>query len=119
MRDGALVRNSRILTVFSEIVHGPHGTLRAVEIAGHGIAAEASCTLVVLADKVRPVNGSDDVALQDAVEYADRLIEFGAIEDDLVELWRHRRADDLDETAFERALSDIVLRLESWPEQLR
>lgn len=64
MVDGAPVRNSRILGVFAEIVHGPLGTLRAVEIAGQGIAAEARCTLTVLADKMHSGSDPPDAALQ-------------------------------------------------------
>lgn len=118
MVDSAFVRNSRILGVFSEIVQGPQGTLRAVEIAGRGIAAEVQCTLAVLADKKYRADVSEDAALQSSLAYVDRLIELGEIEDDLAELWRCRRADDLDDAAFERALRDIVLRLERWSRQL-
>ncbi|MEU2704635.1 hypothetical protein [Micromonospora aurantiaca (nom. illeg.)] len=51
MPDEPLVRNSRLLGLFVEIVQGPEGTLRAVETAGRGITAEARCTLTVVADK--------------------------------------------------------------------
>ncbi|WP_326558041.1 hypothetical protein [Micromonospora sp. NBC_01796] len=98
--------------MFAEIVLAPLGTLRAVEIAGRGIAAEARCTLAVLADKTP--SGSD-AALQAGLAYADRLMELGTIEDGLVELWRSRRAEDLDDGAFEKALRHLVVRLEAWP----
>ncbi|WFE50998.1 hypothetical protein [Micromonospora sp. WMMD1155] len=41
MADESLVRNSRLLGLFTEIVQGPEATLRAVEAAGRGIAAGA------------------------------------------------------------------------------
>lgn len=65
-------------------------------------------------------SGSDapDAALQSGLAYADRLIELGTIEDDLAELWRRRRTEDLDDAAFEAALRHVVVRLEAWPEQL-
>lgn len=115
--DGAMVRNSRILGVFAEIVHGPQGTLRAVEIAGRGIVAEVQCTFAVLADK-RTATGTSDAALQlqDAVAYADRLMTLGAVEDDLAELWRRRRMDEIEDADFEETLQDIVQRLEMWPQ---
>jgi hypothetical protein len=117
MVDDALVRNSRILGVFTEIVHGPQGTLRAVEIAGEGIAAETRCTLAILAGKTYISPDPPDAALRGALAAADRLMELGAIEDDLVELWRRRRADDLDDPAFEAALRHLVVRLEAWSQR--
>jgi hypothetical protein len=66
MTDAALVRNSRILSVFADIVHGPQGTPRAVEIAGRGIAAEARCTLALLADKMQ---SSSDAAPEAALRH--------------------------------------------------
>jgi hypothetical protein len=86
MTDGGLVRNSRILGVFAEIVRGPLGTLQAVEIAGHGIAAGACCTLAALADKMSPGAGTTTAAVQAALEYADWLMELDVIEDDLSSL---------------------------------
>jgi len=115
MAGDPLVRNSRILGIFSQIVHGPQGTLRAVGIAGRGIVAEVRCTLSALDGKVGPVAASGDAMLEGAIEYADLLTELGAIEVDLAELWRRRRAEDIDDAAFEGALRDIVLRLEEWP----
>ncbi|QGN45933.1 hypothetical protein ACN26Y_06265 [Micromonospora sp. WMMD558] len=52
MTDGPLVRNSRLLGLFVEIIQGPEGTLRAVETVGRGVAGEARCTLNVVADKM-------------------------------------------------------------------
>lgn len=51
------------------------------------------------------------------IEYADRLIELGTIEEDLVELWRRRCADEMGDGEFESALCRIVVRLEDWSRQ--
>ncbi|OHX04765.1 hypothetical protein BFV98_18110 [Micromonospora sp. WMMB235] len=115
MADESLVRNSRLLGLFTEIVQGPEGTLRAVEAAGRGIAAEARCTLAVLADKLTIRSGSRDELIESAPASADRLMELGAIEDDLSELWSRRRERGLGDEAFEASLQQIVLRLEAWP----
>ncbi|MFI7646836.1 hypothetical protein ACIBTZ_12240 [Micromonospora sp. NPDC049460] len=109
------MRNSRLLALFAEIVQGPEGTLRAVEAAGRGIAAEARCTLAVLADKMTTSSGSPAELRRRALASADRLIELGAIEDDLNELWSRRRENDLDDAAFEASLQRIVTRMEAWP----
>ncbi|MEH0937257.1 hypothetical protein [Micromonospora psammae] len=116
MTDGPLVRNSRLLGLFTAIVQGPEGTRRAVEAAGRGIAAEARCTLAILADKLTIRSGSTDELLQSALASADRLMELGAIEDDLSELWSNRREGDLGDDAFEASLQQIVMRLEAWPQ---
>ncbi|MCO1617050.1 hypothetical protein M8C11_20245 [Micromonospora sp. CPM1] len=116
MPDQPLVRNSRLLGLFVEIVRGPEGTLRAVETAGRGITAEARCTLAVAADKMTTNSGSPAEARQRNLACADRLVELGAIEDDLSELWSRRREGDLDEAAFEASLLRIVMRLEAWPQ---
>jgi hypothetical protein len=116
MTDGPVVRNSRLLGLFTEIVQGPEGTLRAVEAAGRGITAEARCTLAVLADKLTIRSGSSDELLQSVLASADRLMELGAIEDDLSELWASRRQGDLGDDAFEASLQLIVMRLEAWPQ---
>jgi len=114
--DGPFVRNSRLLGLFTEIVQGPEGTRRAVEVASRGIAAEARCTLAILADKLTVRSGSADELLQSALASADRLMELGAIEDDLSELWSRRREGDLGDDAFEASLQQIVMRLEAWPQ---
>lgn len=113
--NGVLVRNSRILGVFVEIVHGPQGSLRAVELAGRGIAAEAGCTLAALAEKTRPTPSTAYEAIEAGLEYADRLMELGVVEDGLVELWKRRCLGDLEDAAFEVLLHEIVARLEAWP----
>ncbi|WP_433653179.1 hypothetical protein ACQP2C_14030 [Micromonospora zamorensis] len=119
MTDGPVVRNSRLLGLFTEIVQGPEGTLRAVEAAGRGIAAQANCTLAtlaILADKLTIRSGSADELLQSALASADRLMELGAIEDDLSELWSRRREGDLGDDAFDASIQQIVMRLEAWPQ---
>ena len=60
---------------------------------------------------VRPVNQ----AMREAVAFADWIEDLTAIEDDVVVLWARRRAEELDDTAFEVALEQIVVRLEAWP----
>ncbi|WBB69089.1 hypothetical protein [Micromonospora sp. WMMD812] len=114
MKDEVVVRRSRILGLFAEIIHGPVGTLRAVEIAGRGVVAEVRCTLAVLADKVTISSENADEAIGAALASADRLMDLGAIEDDLNELWCCRRERDLDDAAFEVSLEQVVARLEAW-----
>ena len=116
MRDGQLVRNSRVLALFVEIIEGPEGTLRAVEAAGRGIAAEARCTLTVAADKTTARSGSPAEEQQRSRACADRLVELGSIEDDLSELWFRRRSGELGEAGFEADIQRIVTRLETWPQ---
>ncbi|MEU6076641.1 hypothetical protein [Micromonospora sp. NPDC047074] len=118
MAKPATVRNSRILGVFDEILHAPQCGLRAVEIAGRGIAGEARCTLAALADKDRRYTGTAAEVTRRAIAYSDRLVELGEIEDDLVDAWHRRSAGESDDAAFERALLDIVVRLEAWPRRL-
>ncbi|BFU41826.1 hypothetical protein KRMM14A1004_00630 [Krasilnikovia sp. MM14-A1004] len=104
-----------MLAIFAEILHGPQGHLRAVEIVGRGISAEVRCTLATLADKRDNLARSEEAAIQESLSYAERLIELGEIEDSLVDIWQRRRADGLDDRAFELALEGIVNRLEEWP----
>jgi hypothetical protein len=115
MVDDALVCNESI-TVFDEIIHSPDVTWRAIEIAGHGIAASARCTLSTLDDKTRPYPAEPlDAAIQRASAYADYLMELGAIEDELAALWHQRRTGHLDDVSFEGTLRDLVQRMEAWP----
>ncbi|MEV6964411.1 hypothetical protein AB0M47_04780 [Hamadaea sp. NPDC051192] len=109
------IRNSKMLAIFVEIVCGPQGTLRAVEIAGGGIAAEARCTLSTLADKMESTGESETAAPQDALAFADRLEVLGQIEDDLDALWKSRQSDVLGDLEFEAALARVVDRLRDWP----
>jgi hypothetical protein len=113
--DGYL-RNSRILGVLCEIVHGPIGRIYAVEIAGKGIAAEARCTISAMDDKLHSGHGGVTESVGEGIEYADRLIELGAIEDDLVDLWRRRCGKEVADEEFEAELRAIVVRLEDWPQ---
>lgn len=110
------VRNSEILETFVQIVQGPEGNLQAVEMAGLGIAAEARCTLMMLADKTHPNFGSEPASLQRSLGFADCLIELGEIGDSLAEVWQSRRANELDDGAFSEQLSHLVRRLQEWPE---
>jgi len=78
-----------------EIIRGPPGSLRAVEIAGHGVAAEARCSLAILADKRIPYSDPAPVAVQHSLAFADRLIDLGEIGDSLAELWQRRRTEEI------------------------
>jgi hypothetical protein len=109
------IRNSQILGVLIEIIQGPIGRLQAVETAGRGIAAEARCTLSVLADKGVQSAHVTDETLASVNRYAERLFAFGVIEDDLSRLWLERRGERIDDARFELELQEIVARLEAWP----
>lgn len=115
MVDETHVRNSRSLAVFTEIVHGPTETWRAVEIAGRGIAAEARCELSMPVKSMEPNDRPLNQATRDTIAFADRVEILLAIEDDLVSLWRTRRQNELDDPVFEAALEQLVARLEAWP----
>jgi hypothetical protein len=113
-----MVHNSRMLGVFDEIIHDPQCNLRAVEIAGRGIAGGVRCALAVIAGKSRRFDDPPVVARRRVLAHADRLMELIAIEDDLIEVWRCWLAEGSDDATFERMLNDIVLRLEAWPQHL-
>jgi hypothetical protein len=106
------LHNSRVLTLFDEVLHSPRSGLRVVEIAGRGIVAEAGCILATLVDKTRKYD--DSAQIQRVLADSDRLMRLGEIEDDLVELWRVRSAGELSDQLFEQELNSIVNRLEAW-----
>lgn len=108
----AMVRNSDILGTLADVVQGPVGSLRAVEIAGRGIAAEVRCTLAGLEDKNVVHSDPADVAVQRALDFAERLMELGEVGESLAELWRDRRTEKIDDQTFEARLGDLVRRLE-------
>lgn len=62
MTSGSVVRDSRILGVFDEILHNSDCDMRALEIAGRGISAEARCALVTLADKHERYDDTPELA---------------------------------------------------------
>jgi hypothetical protein len=103
-----------MLGLLDQILHDPRTTLRAIEIAGRGIAAEARCHLSMPADDKRPNNEPRDVVVRRAQALADRVEELCAIEDDLAVAWHRRRAETIDEASFEKALLTAVERLEGW-----
>jgi hypothetical protein len=119
MGDDMLVRNSRMLGLLDQVLHGPLGTLRAVELAGRGISAEARCTQAVLEDKMTVSSDPSPSVRQRALAAADLLTDLGAVEDDLAEAWRRRCTDDLDDLTFEAALDSAIRRLEEWPARWR
>jgi hypothetical protein len=119
MDDDTLIRNSRILGMFDQVLHGQLASLRTVELVGRGIAAEARCTQAVLEDKGRANSDPLEVAVQRGLEAADLLTGLGVIEDDLADAWRRRRANDLNDPAFEGELHRLVDSLEAWPARWR
>jgi hypothetical protein len=108
------LHHSRMLGLMDQILHDPRTHLRAIEIVGRGIAAEARCHLSMLVDDKRPNNEPHDVVVRRAAALADRVEEWCAIEDDLAAAWRERCADTLDEASLEQVLLAVVERLESW-----
>jgi hypothetical protein len=114
-----MVRNSAVLETLVEIVRGPQGSLLAVEMAGRGIAAEARCSLAILADKELGLQSSGPVpeAVQRALVFADHLIELGEVADSLEELWRLRSTGETDDASFEAKLGHLVRCLEEWPDK--
>ena len=117
MTEFVMIHNSRILGLFDAILHADQFRLQAVEIAGRGIAAEARCTMAVLLDKGQDFDDSSESAMVRALEYSDRLLELGELEDGLDQLVRRRLANELGDADFERALDELVTRLEAWPQR--
>ena len=115
MGDGVPIRNSRMLSLFDEMLHSSLGSSHVVELLGRGIAAEARCNLAVLKDKLTVSPEPQAVLLQRASEGADLLVEWGTIEGDLAGAWRRRCANELDDPAFETLLDIAVRHLEAWP----
>ncbi|NUP46627.1 MAG: hypothetical protein HOW97_04845 [Catenulispora sp.] len=123
MNDKSLLRSSQVLIVLDEILHAPRTSLRALELVGRGIAAEARVTLTVVEDEVNgPANlGAalvPDVPVN-AVEAYEDMKSLTAIEEDLADLWRGRCQGDVAEAAFEARLGRIVERLETWTPTIR
>lgn len=115
MMEFVMIGNSRILGLFDAVLHAGQFRLQAVEIVGRGIAAEARCTMATLVDKGQDFDDSPESATHRVIEYSDRLLELGEIEDGLDQLLRRRMANELGDTDFERALDELVTRLQAWP----
>ena len=109
------LRNSRMLGILDEMLHSSVGSSRTVELLGRGITAEARCTLAVLEGKMTVSTEPMAVLLHRASESADLLIALGALEDELSDVWRRRRANEVDDPAFEDLLEIAVGHLEAWP----
>lgn len=119
MTTDALVCNSPSIDVFDKIIHNPQGSLRAVEIAGRGISASARCTITATSGKAHPRDIPLDEALRTTEADVEQLMDLGVIEDDLVELWRRRCVDEVDDAEFEEALEQVVGRFEAWSRHWR
>ena len=77
-----------------------------VELAGRGITADAGRTRWVL-EVAKPS--------LDGLTLADKLIELGEYEDQLVELWRAHEGGEVDPADFDTRLAEIVVAMEKWP----
>lgn len=99
------VRKSVSLAVFLAVAADPGVPFRAVELAGRGITADAAASRWVL-EAGKP--SLDGFAL------ADKLIDLGEREDQLVALWHEYGADEVGAMAFESRLTEIVTAMEMW-----
>ncbi|MER7667385.1 hypothetical protein ABTY61_02830 [Kitasatospora sp. NPDC096128] len=101
-----VVRNSVSLGVFLAVAAHPRVPFSVVELAGRGITADAAANRWVLeVGKPSP----------DGFTLADKIIDFGEREDQLVELWQAYGAGAVDAAAFEARLMEIVAAMEKWP----
>lgn len=99
------VRNSVSLGVFLAVAAHPGVPFGIVELAGRGITADAAASRWVL-EVGKP--SLDGFAL------ADKLIDFGEREDQLVGLWQEYRAGEVGVVDFESRLAEIVAAMETW-----
>ncbi|WUT00101.1 CesT family type III secretion system chaperone [Streptomyces sp. NBC_00708] len=100
------VRNSVSLGVFLAVAAHPKVPFSVVELAGRGITADAAASRWVL-EVGKP--SLDGFAL------ADKLIDSGEREDQLVELWQEYETGEVNAAAFETRLAEIVAAMEKWP----
>ncbi|MFB8209409.1 hypothetical protein [Streptomyces sp. NPDC056010] len=99
------VRNSVSLAVFLAVAAGPGVPFGVVELAGRGIAADAAASRWVLEAGKSSLDG---------FALADKLIDLGEREDQLVALWQEYGADEVGVMAFESRLTEIVTAMETW-----
>ncbi|MFD3680607.1 hypothetical protein [Streptomyces sp. NPDC058613] len=99
------VRNSVSLGVFLAVAAHPEVPFRVVELAGRGITATEAATRWVL--KV----GKSSL---DGFTLADKLIDLGEKEDQLVQLWEEYGAGGVDVATLESRLAKIVTTMEAW-----
>ncbi|MCX4679091.1 hypothetical protein OG413_27945 [Streptomyces sp. NBC_01433] len=99
------VRNSVSLGVFLAVAAHPGVPFRVVELAGRGITADAAASRWVLEVGKSSLDG---------FALADKLIDFGEREDQLVGLWQGYGAGEVGVVAFESRLAEIVAAMETW-----
>ncbi|THA71841.1 hypothetical protein E6P78_04465 [Streptomyces sp. A0958] len=92
-------------SVFLAVAADPGVPFRIVELAGRGITADAAASRWVL-ESGKP--SLDGIAL------ADKLIDLGEREDQLVALWQEYGADEVGVMTFESRLTEIVTAMEMW-----
>lgn len=102
---GVGVRNSVSLGVFLAVAASSRVPLTVVELAGRGIAADAAATRWVLEVGKPHLDG---------FTLADKLINRGELEDQLVELWQAYAHGGVDAAVFEARLAEIVGAVERW-----
>jgi hypothetical protein len=103
---GLAVRNSVSLGVFLAVAADAKVPFAVVELAGRGITAGAAATRWVLEVGKPSLDG---------FTLADKLIELGEWEDQLVGLWQEYERGEVAIVDFQARLAEIVLGLERWP----
>ncbi|MYS20974.1 hypothetical protein GA0115240_124230 [Streptomyces sp. DvalAA-14] len=98
-------RNSVSLGVFLAVAAHPGVPFSIIELAGRGITADAAASRWVLEVGKPSLHG---------FALADKLIDFGEREDQLVGLWQGYRAGEVGVVAFELRLAEIVVAMERW-----
>lgn len=106
--------NNQMLGLLDQVLHDQKATMRMVEAAGRGIAAEARCHLAMPVDDKRPNDERADVVIARATALADRVSELCALEDELAAAWNERRDGRLGDELFEAVLNEVVARLDAW-----
>ncbi|MFJ8658402.1 hypothetical protein [Streptomyces sp. NPDC093795] len=100
------VRNSVFLGVYLAVAAHPKVPFTVVELAVRGITAGAAATRWVLEVGKPSLDG---------FTLADKLIDPGDREDQLVGLWQAYRSGEVDAAALETRLAEIVTAMEKWP----
>lgn len=91
------------LAVLLAVAADPGMPFRIVELAGRGIAADAAASRWVLEAGKPSLDG---------FVLADKLIDLGEREDQLVALWHEYGADEVGVVGFESRLTEIVTAME-------
>ncbi|MFJ7629799.1 hypothetical protein ACIQZN_25210 [Streptomyces sp. NPDC097595] len=103
---GLAVRNSVSLGVFLAVAADAKVTFTVVELAGRGVTAGAAATRWVLEVGKPSLDG---------FTLADKLIELGGWEDQLVGLWQEYGRGEVTMVDFQARLAEIVHAMEIWP----